>query len=48
MSLVEVQVLYEQLKNRWHSMAVSDWVVRAAKVLGRGAGGQPGAAASPS
>jgi hypothetical protein len=47
MSLLEVQVLYEQLKNRWHSMAVSDWVVRAAKVLGRGAAGTQPAGASP-
>jgi hypothetical protein len=49
MSRLEVQVLYEQLKNRWHSMAVSDWVVRAAKVLQQEAGGmQPAKTAPPS
>jgi len=49
MSLLEVQVLYEQLKNRWHSMAVSDWVVRAAKILQRKSGSAlPASAAPPS
>ena len=49
MSLVEVQALYDQLKNRWHSMAVSDWVVRAARLLGSSAGAtQPASAAPPS
>jgi hypothetical protein len=47
MTLVEVQVLYDQLKNRWHSMAVSDWVVRAARLLHDNAGAPQVAAASP-